>query len=296
MVAIHRRSLGEHVFDTFNIAFMFLMMFLTLYPFYYVLCASLSAPSELVRARGFIFSPQGFSADAYQMVFDNEMIRIGYINTIIYVVAGTSLNLLLTSFGAYALSRRNLEGKNFFMFAIVFTMFFSGGLIPTFLIVKSLGLIDSRLALIVIPAISTWNLIIMRTGFQSVPVSLEESAKMDGANDLVILFRIYFPVSLPVVAVMILFYSVYHWNAFFNAMIYIRTRTLYPLQLILREILIASSTDNMMSASGIVSDREPIGETIKYATVIVTTVPILLAYPFLQRYFIKGVMVGAIKE
>jgi putative aldouronate transport system permease protein len=292
----YRKSLGESTFDVFNASLMIILMLVTVYPFYYVLCASFSAPSELVRARGFFLRPQGFSTAAYAMVFSNEMIRIGYLNTIIYVVGGTAVNLLLTSLGAYALSRTNLMGRDLFMFMIVFTMFFSGGLIPTFLLVKSLGLIDRRLAMIIPPAVNTWNLIIMRTGFQQVPVSLEESAKIDGANDLVILFRIYYPVSLPIVAVMILFYSVYHWNAFFHAMIYLRTRTLYPLQLILREILIASSTDHMLTASGIVDDREPIGETIKFATVIVTTVPILLAYPFLQRYFVKGVMVGAIKQ
>jgi putative aldouronate transport system permease protein len=288
-----RRNTGEIVFDVFNVSFMLALVIVTLYPLYYIFLASISHPTLLASAKGFFVRPQGFSLAAYNYVIETPSIRTGYANTMIYVVAGTLVNLVLTSLGAYGLSRSNLPGKNTFMFLIVFTMFFSGGLIPTYLLVKNLGMLDSRLAMIIPPAINTWNLIIMRTGFQAVPASLEESAKIDGANDLTILVRIFLPVSMPVVAVMILFYSVYHWNAFFNAMIYLQTRTLYPLQLILREIIIMSSTDTMMI--GTVSDREPIGQTIKFATIIVTTVPILFAYPFLQRYFVKGVMVGAIK-
>jgi len=288
-----RKSARESAFDAFNVALMLALVAVTLYPFYYILLASVSHPTLLAAAKGFFVRPQGFSLAAYKYVASTQIIRIGYVNTMIYVVAGTTVNLVLTSLGAYALSRANLPGKNLFMFVIVFTMFFSGGLIPTYLLVKDLGMLDTRIAMVIPPAINTWNLIIMRTGFQAVPSSLEESAKMDGANDLTILARIFIPVSTPVVAVMILFYSVYHWNAFFNAMIYLRSRALYPLQLILREIIIMSSTDTMMI--GTVADREPIGQTIKFATIIVTTLPILFAYPFLQRYFVKGVMVGAIK-
>lgn len=184
--------------------------------------------------------------------------------------------------------------KNPIMFLIVFTMFFNGGLIPTYLLVNNLGLLDSRWALIIPSAMSAYNLIIMRTSFQGIPVSLEESAKLDGANDFTVLFRIVLPLSMPVVAVMILFYGVGHWNSWFNALIYLRTRDLYPLQLILREILITNSTDSMMTGVG-GADKMPIGETIKYATIIVATIPILLLYPFLQKYFVKGVMIGAIK-
>jgi putative aldouronate transport system permease protein len=288
-----RKSVGETAFDVFNVSLMAVLIVVTAYPFYYILLASLSNPGLLAAADGFFVQPQGFSTAAYRYVAETPIIRTGYLNTIIYVVAGTSLNLVLTSLGAYALSRSTLPGRNMFMFLIVFTMFFSGGLIPTYLLVKNLGMLDSRFALIIPSAINTWNLIIMRTGFQAVPSSLEESAKIDGANDVTILTRIFIPVSMPVVAVMILFYSVHHWNAFFAAMIYLQTRALYPLQLVLREIIIMSGTDTMMV--GTATDREPIGETIKFATIIVTTVPILMAYPFLQRYFVKGVMVGAIK-
>lgn len=288
------RSLGERIFDGANVFFMFLLSTVTLYPFLYVLFASLSDPSWLVKVRGIIWYPEGATLEAYKLVFQNPNILTGYMNTLIYVVAGTSLNILMTSLGAYALSRQNVMWKNPVMFMIVFTMFFNGGLIPTYLLVEYLGMVDSRWALIIPTAMSAYNLIIMRTAFQAVPVSLEESAKLDGANDFTVLFRIVLPLSMPVVAVMILFYGVSHWNSWFQALIYIRTRELYPLQLILREILISNSTDSMMTGVG-GGDKMPVGETIKYATIIIATIPILCLYPFLQKFFVKGVMIGAIK-
>lgn len=289
-----KRSMGEWIFDCFNIILMLLLAVVTIYPFLYVLFASLSEAAYVVQQRGLFLYPKGFNIEAYKLVFHNPAITTGYINTFFYVIVGTALNLLMTSLGAYALSRQNVMWKNPVMFMIVFTMFFSGGLIPTFLLVNELGMLDSRWALIIPSAMSAYNLIIMRTSFQGIPVSLEESAKLDGASDFTVLFRIVLPLSMPVVAVMILFYGVGHWNGWFQALIYLRTRDLYPLQLILREILITNSTDTMMTgvAGG---ERAQIGETIKYATIIVATVPILLLYPFLQKYFVKGVMIGAIK-
>ncbi|MBD2860484.1 MULTISPECIES: carbohydrate ABC transporter permease [Paenibacillus] len=289
-----RRSIGERLFDGANVTFMILLSAVTVYPFLYVLFASLSDPSWVVQMRGLIWYPKGFTIEAYKLVFANPSILTGYVNTLIYVVFGTALNILMTSLGAYALSRQSVMWKNPLMFIIVFTMFFNGGLIPTYLLINELGMLDSRWALIIPSAMSAYNLIIMRTSFQGIPVSLEESAKLDGANDFTVLFRIVLPLSMPVVAVMILFYGVSHWNGWFNALIYLRTRDLYPLQLILREILITNSTDSMMTGVG-GADKMPIGETIKYATIIVATVPILLLYPFLQKYFVKGVMIGAIK-
>ncbi|OUS77276.1 sugar ABC transporter permease [Paenibacillus sp. MY03] len=291
---ITKRSSGEKWFDAGNVTFLFILSCVTLYPFLYVLIASFSDPAWIVKTRGLILWPQGFTLDTYKLVFQNPSILTGYINSIILVVAGTSLNILMTSLGAYALSRQNVMWKNPIMFGIVFTMFFNGGLIPTFLLVNDIGLLNSRLALILPVAMSAYNLIIMRTAFMGVPVSLEESAKLDGANDFTVLFRIVLPLSLPVVAVMILFYGVAHWNAWFNALIYIRARDLYPLQLILREILITNSTDSMMTGVG-GGDKMPVGETIKYATIIVATIPVLCLYPMLQKYFVKGVMIGAIK-
>ncbi len=229
-------------------------------------------------------------------MLQNPLILSGYRNTLFIVIVGTSLNVFMTALGAYALSRRNVLFKNPIMFFIVFTMFFSGGLIPSYLLVgQTLHMQDTLWALIIPGAMSTLNLIIMRTAFNAVPVSLEEAARMDGANDWTILFRIVIPLSWPVVAVMILFYGVGHWNAFFSALVYLRDRDLYPLQLVLREILISSNVQNMTTdvASG---DVLAIGETIKYATIIVATAPILFVYPYLQRYFVKGVTIGAIKE
>jgi len=288
------RSWGDRVFDVCNVALMIVLCLVTVYPFLFVLFASLSDPVWVVQMRGLILFPKGFTTEAYKLVFENPAITTGYMNTLFYVIVGTALNILMTSFGAYALSRQNVMWKNPVMFMIVFTMFFNGGLIPTYLLVEHLGMLDTRWALIVPSAMSAFNLIVMRTAFQSIPVSLEESAKLDGANDFTVLFRIVLPLSMPVVAVMILFYGVSHWNGWFNALIYLRTRDLYPLQLILREILITNSTDSMITgvASG---DKMPVGETIKYAAIIVATVPILCLYPFLQKYFVKGVMIGAIK-
>lgn len=290
-----KKSWGERLFDTGNVMFMVGMMIVTLYPLLYVLFASLSEPGPLAQSRGLLLKPLGFSLEAYKSVFDNPMIMIGYGNTLFYVIIGTLINIFLTTLAAYSLSRRNVMFKNPIMFMIVFTMFFQGGLVPMYLLVGDLGMMDTRWALIIPNAMNAWNLIIMRTSFQAVPVSLEESARIDGANDFTILFRIILPLSLPVLAVMILFYAVAHWNSYFSALIYLRDRDLYPLQLVLREILITNSTDEFISgvADG---DRYQIGETIKYATIIVATVPVLFLYPFLQKYFVKGVMIGAIKE
>ncbi|MCI1777270.1 MAG: carbohydrate ABC transporter permease, partial [Paenibacillus lautus] len=239
--------------------------------------------------------PKGFSLDSYRMVFENPNIIRSYLNTIFYVVVGTTLNILMTALGAYGLSRKNVMWKGAIMMLIVMTMFFDGGLIPKYLLVKNMGLLDTYWALIIPSAMTTWNLIIMRTAFQGVPDALEESARIDGATDWTILFRIIIPLSLPVIAVMVLFYGVWHWNKWFDALIYLRDRDLFPLQLILREILIQNDTSSMMTSVG-GGDRMPVGETIKYATIMVATLPILFLYPFLQKYFVKGVMIGAIKE
>lgn len=292
-----RRTPAETVGYGAIIVFLIALMVVTLYPVIYVVFASFSDPAELMMTRGALLAPVGrATVAAYQAVLDNPMILIGYRNTLFYVVAGTLLNLAMTVLGAYALSRRNLLFRNWIMMGIVFTMFFSGGMIPRYLLVsQTLNLQDNPLALILPGAITTINLIILRTAFETVPVALEEAARMDGANDFQILWKIILPMSLPSIAVITLFYAVAHWNAWFDAMLFLRHRDWYPLQLILREILISNSTSTMTSGAS-ASDVMPLGETIKYATIIVATVPILCIYPFLQRYFVKGVMVGAIKE
>lgn len=289
-----KRSSGEKTFDTINTLLLSALIVLTLYPFLYIAFASISEPALMIKHRGLLFGPLGVNFASYKMVLRYPMILKGYQNTLFIVTVGTSLNLLMTSFGAYVLSRKGVYWKGFIMFVVVFTMFFSGGLIPFYLQVRSLGLYDTLWALIFPTLMSTWNLIVMRTSFMAIPASMEESARIDGANDFTILFRIILPLSVPVIAVMILFYGVGHWNSWFNAMLFLRTRQLYPLQLILREILISSDTSQMTTNVGGM-DVEAVGQTIKYATVMVATLPILFVYPFLQKYFVKGIMIGALK-
>ncbi|WP_129721293.1 carbohydrate ABC transporter permease [Xylanivirga thermophila] len=289
-----KKTKGEKIFQVVNAILMVILIIITLYPILYVAFASLSKPSELIQHQGILWKPLGFSIEAYKMVFKNPMISIGYQNTLFYVVVGTAFNILLSCLGAYILSRKGLYIKKFLTVFIIFTMYFGGGLIPFYLLVKKLGLTNTRWALIIPRAINTWNLIVMRTAFASVPDSLEESARIDGAEDFSILFKIILPLVMPTIAVMVLFYAVAHWNGWFDAMVFLRKRELYPVQLILREILISNDTSSMMfNVSGV--DKEPVGETIKYATIIITTLPILFIYPFLQKYFVKGIMVGAVK-
>ncbi|NOV03773.1 carbohydrate ABC transporter permease [Paenibacillus planticolens] len=289
-----RLTNGERTFGYFNTVLMLGLCAVTLYPFLYVLFASFSNSTELLQHLGPLYRPAGFDLSAYKAVFSNPMIVEGYKNTLLYVLLGTTINLIMTSIGAYVLSRPNLYFKNVMMFFIVVTMVFHGGLIPSFLLVNNLGMMNTMWALLIPGAINTFNMIIMRTSFQGIPVSLEESARMDGAGDWTILFRIMIPLSLPVMAVMVLWYAVGHWNSYFSALLYLRNREAYPLQLILRELLIQNSTDAYSAGSS--DDKYAIGETIKYAAIIVSTLPILCLYPFLQKYFVHGVLVGAIKE
>ena len=290
-----RRTFGENVFDSINIMIMLIVIIITIYPIYYVLVASFSDPGRLVASSGLLFRPLGFHTMGYVKVFENPLILSGYKNTILYTSLGTCINVILTSIAAFVLSRKRFYLRHFFMFIITFTMFFSGGLIPTYLQVRAYGLYNTMWALILPGAVSAWNMIIMRTSFLTIPDSLEESARIDGATNLTIFLKIILPLSTAIVAIMVLFYAVAHWNSWFSAMIYLRTRSKYPLQLVLREVLIANMTDSM-SAGESSSERQALGEVIKYAMIIVATVPILLIYPFLQKYFVKGVMVGAIKE
>ncbi|HZG84017.1 carbohydrate ABC transporter permease [Paenibacillus sp.] len=289
-----KTDVADRGFDILVVSLLSMLVLITLYPLLYVTFASFSDASRLVAHQGILYKPLGFSLEAYKSVFNNPAIMKGYGNTLFILVAGVTVNLALTAVAAYVLSRRNVMWNNAFTFLIVFTMFFQGGLVPLYLIVKGVGLIDSLWATIIPFSVNTFNLIIMRTAFQAIPESLEESAKIDGANHLTILLRIILPLSMPVVAVMILYYAVEKWNAWFYASIFLKDRDLFPLQLVLREILIANSTDSMTSGAS-TADQFQIGETIKYATIMVATVPILCVYPFVQKYFVKGVMIGAVK-
>ncbi len=280
------------IFDIVNLVILLAVALVTLYPFLYVIFASVSDPVELMSNASLLFMPQGFSLEAYVKVFQNPSIYRGYMNTIFYVTVGTALNVLATCMAAYVLSRKQFMLRRFFTMMFIFTMYFSGGLIPGYLLIKDLGLINSRLALIVPTAISTFNLMIMITGFEGIPQSLEESARIDGAGDWVILFRIIMPLAKPTIMVILLYYAVGHWNSWFNAMIYLRDSEKMPLQIFLRDIL----TRSQLGAMAGQTDMEDVGMTIKYATIIVSTAPILCIYPFIQKHFVKGVMIGAVKE
>lgn len=268
-----------------------------LYPILYVVFASFSDSALLEGYNGFLYRPLGFSVNAYNAVFEDEEIWRGYANTILYVVVGTTLSVVLTALGAYAITRKNFLWRKPILIMVLITMFFNGGLIPNFLLVRAIGIYDTIWAVILPTAISAWNMFIMRTSFAGIPASIEEAAEIDGANQFQIFVKIILPLSLSVIAVMVLYYGVGRWNAWFNAMIYLRDRTLYPLQLILREILISNSTEDMMLVLDVSStDGQKVSESIKYATIVVATIPILCVYPFLQKYFVKGVLVGSVKE
>jgi putative aldouronate transport system permease protein len=290
-----RRSSGEHAFNILNILLMAGLMIITLYPFLYVVFASFSEAGLLLKHRGLLLKPLGLNLQSYRMVFKNPSRFSSYLNTILYVVSGTSLSVLLTIFGAYSLSRKKVMLRMPITFFIIFTMWFSGGMIPLFLLIRNMHLLNNRLALILPNAVSAYNLIVTLTYFKSIPDSLEESAKIDGANDYIIMFRIIVPLAVPVISVITLFYSVAIWNAWFHAMIFLNKRELFPVQLVLREILILNDTAGVMGGSVSQGEQMQVGETIKYATAVVATIPILLVYPFVQKYFVKGVMIGAIK-
>ena len=291
-----RKSILEHIFDTFNTILLLFMLVVTLFPFWHVAMSSFSDPLAQMAHRGGVFMPlRPATIDAYRAVFANPNVVTGYINTLIYLIVGTAINIVLTLLGAYVLSRKDFYFRNHIMLVIAFTMFFSGGMIPTFHVVNTLGLVNTRWAMVIPPAMSTFNLIIMRTAIATIPDSIEESALIDGASEVQILLRIIIPLSVPIIAVMCLFYGVGHWNAWFSAMIYLTMRRdLWPLQLFLREILIQNRAD-MLVVDYAPEARAPMVEIIKYAMIIIATVPIMCVYPMLQRYFVKGVMIGAIK-
>lgn len=290
-----KQSAGEKIFEGIIVFLLIVIILITLYPFVYVFSASISDPKE-VAAQNVWLLPKGFSLESYRMAFENPDLWQSYYNTIWYTVVGTALNVLVTVIGAYPLSRKDFFGKNFFMVFIAITMFFSGGLIPMFILVKNLNLYNTRWALILPGLVTTWNLIIARVYFQSsIPESLPEAAKIDGCTDIGILFKIVLPLSTPILAVLTLYYAVGHWNSYFNALIYLADRKLQPVQIYLMKVLIEQSEEALGGMEG-VSSRSMYAVQMRYTIIIIVILPILCVYPFLQKYFVKGVMIGAIKE
>ncbi|MBQ3222187.1 MAG: carbohydrate ABC transporter permease [Clostridia bacterium] len=290
-----KRTQGQKLFSVFNTFHMLILMFIFLIPVWHVLMGSLSDPLKLSAASGLIFAPLGEATlGGYKLVLKNQSIVVSYINTIIYVVSATLLGTGLSILAAYVTSRKDLRYKGPIVLMIAFTMIFNGGLIPTYMVVRNLKMLDTRWSLIIPGAVSAYNIIIMRTSFASIPDSLCEAALIDGAGHFRILTRIVLPVSKAIVAVVVLFYGIQHWNAWFNAAIYLQDRKLFPLQLTLREIVLLS-TEQSIIADTDGADVEIYRPLIKYCTIMVSIIPMMVVYPFVQKYFVTGVMIGSIK-
>lgn len=291
-----KQSFGDNIFDIINHLLLIVIIIIAAYPLIFVISASVSDPMLVLEGKVKLL-PKDFTMNAYRAVFKNKDIITGYGNTIVYTVIGTTLNILMTIAGAYPLSRKDLYGRNFFTLMFTFTMFFNGGLIPTYILIKNIGLYNNFWVMILPGAVGMWNMVIMRTFFQNtIPNELHEAAEIDGCTNIGVLLRIVLPLSKPIIAVMVMFYGVAHWNAYFSALIYIKDHSKFPLQLILREILIQNDMNSMMvEEANSVAGKELLAEGLKYAIIVVASAPVLMLYPLLQKYFIQGVMVGAIK-
>lgn len=266
--------------------------FITVYPFIYIISVSFSDPIAVNRGDVFLW-PVGFSLQGYKQVLKSDSIWTSYGNTIFYTVVGTMFNMIATTIAAYPLSRKSFCARRFLNFFIVFVMYFSGGLIPTYLLINNIGLYNSRWVMIIPGLVSSYNVMICRSAFSSIPDEVMESAQIDGANDLHILFRIAIWLVKPTLAVLTLYYAVAHWNNFFTAMLYLSNSALYPLQVLLRRVLIQASNELLIDST--LEERGLAGIQIRYVTIVVATLPILIVYPFLQKYFVKGIMLGAVK-
>lgn len=273
-----------------------LFVLIIAYPIIYVISSSFSSGSAVSSGKVILW-PVEFSLTGYKIVFSYKTVWVGYRNTIFYTLAGTAIDMILTTMAAYPLSRKNFQGRGIYMTFFLITMFFSGGLIPTYLLWVNLKLVNTRWILILNAALSVYNMIIMRTFFQnSIPYELLEAAKIDGITDIGYLFKVVIPLSKAVFAVITLYYAVGHWNSYFGAMIYLRDRELYPLQLVLRDILNASRIDlTEIDDAEVLKEMKGAADLIKYALIVVSTVPVMIAYPFVQRFFEKGVMIGSVK-
>lgn len=289
------KSKGYTVFTVFNYIILTFIGLVCLYPLYYVVIASFSDPVKLISHDGLLLLPlKDYTLAGYRMVFQNKLVMSGYKNTLIVLVVGVCINMILTILGAYVIAQRKLLLRKPLTIFIIVTMYFSGGMIPAYLNVRDLGMMDSLMALIMPSAINTSNLLIMRSAFMSVPESLSEAAEIDGASHRQILFQVMVPLVKATMAVLVLYYGVAHWNSWFNASIYLRSSDKFPLQLVLRNILIEGETSDMLSDVGSADNPQAV-QLLKYSLIVVSTLPIMCIYPFLQRFFEKGVMLGAVK-
>ncbi len=288
-------SKGEQTFDALNIALMIVVCFVTLYPIWYTVVLSFNDGTDAIKG-GIFWLPREFTLDNYKAVFRNKGIISAYTITIARTCIGTFINVFFTAMVAYAFSKKDLIGRKYYIALGTFTMFFGGGLIPFFLLLKSLKLLDTFMVYIVPTMFNFFNLLIFMSFFNTIPASLEESAKMDGANDFVVFLRIVIPLSKPVLATIALFTGVWHWNDYFFGVVYINKSSLQPIQTYLYKIVAEAGSSRMAISNPVgVSKSNVTSNSIKYATMVVTTLPIVLVYPFLQKYFVKGVMLGAVK-
>jgi len=290
-----RSSKGDRVFEIAVTVTGILILILVLYPLIFVLSASFSDPDLVLRGEVKLL-PKGFTLEPYRLVLENDDIWLGYRNTLFYTVAGTILNILLTVLAAYPLSRKDMPWRRPFLLIIIFTMYFNGGLIPTYLLVRDLGMYNTVWAILVPGAITTYNLLVAKTFFEnSIPQEMYESAMLDGCSNIRMLYKIVLPLSSAIIAVLVLYYGVANWNSYFSALIYLQDKELYPLQIFLRDILLLNQTEQMGSNSVGMGDKIKMAEGIKYSVIVVSSVPILILYPLAQKYFVKGVMIGAVK-
>ncbi|MBO0418537.1 carbohydrate ABC transporter permease [Vagococcus fluvialis] len=292
---------ADKVFMGFNYIFVILSVAIVLYPLIYIISASISNPQAVNSGEMWLF-PKGFTMEGYKTILQNNSIWRGYLNTIYYTVLGTSINLIVTLPAAYALSRPDFYGHKTFTTFMLITMFVSGGLIPSYLLVKNLHMLNTVWALVLPGAVSVYNIVVTRTFFQTtIPREMEEAAIIDGCSDFKLFFKIILPLSTPIIAVMALFYGVGHWNSYFSALIYLSDKSMYPLQMVLREILVlndmSSTPTGGMTAemAELMYSKQQLAAIIKYGVMIVSTLPIIVVYPFLQKYFVKGMMVGSVK-
>lgn len=291
-----KESVGDRVFMTGVYVFLILVLIVMLYPLIYVVSASFSSPEAVANGKVFLF-PVEPTLMGYEAVFQNQKIVTGFLNSVFYLVVGTTVNLIMTMLAAYPLSRKEFYGKKFITGIFVFTMYFSGGLVPSYLLMKNLNLLDTRAALIIPVAMSVWNVIIARTYLQStIPDELFEAASLDGCSEIGFFLRIVLPLSKPIMAVLVLYYGVGHWNSYFNAMMYLNSPELQPLQIVLREILLLGNVDmTMITDAAALEQMQGLSNLLKYAVIVVASLPMMCIYPFVQKHFVKGVMVGSLK-
>lgn len=288
-------SKNDRIFNAFNLIFLVILFILAAYPLYFIIIASVSEPN-LVNAGKVLFYPKGFTWSGYERIFSIRKVWVGYGNTIIYTSVGTVISLILTLSAGYALSRRSLPMRGFFMGLFTVTMFINGGMIPMYLLIDKLNMLDTIWSIILPGALSVWNLIIARTFFQStITDDLVGAAEIDGCGQLRFFFAIALPLTKALVAILALYYMVGLWNSYFNAILYLKTPAKYPLQLILREILIMDQNQEMLNDMWEAIERQKTAELVKYSVIVVSTLPLICIYPFVQRFFIKGVMIGSLK-